>query len=165
MTVHEQVLATVQRLCAARQRFTFTLRDVVDALPELNANTVRTMVSSYCCVNAKRHHAHRQRYFRRAGYGKYELLPEQRTERAPPPRGRKVAALETIHAVISRSDDMYVAECLEVAVVTQGDTLDQTIANLREALDLHLEGEDGKRDAGLVATPRLAITYETVLAG
>jgi predicted RNase H-like HicB family nuclease len=52
---------------------------------------------------------------------------------------------DTIHAVISRSDGMYVAECVEVAVVTQAETQDRTIANLREALDLHLEGEDGRR--------------------
>jgi predicted RNase H-like HicB family nuclease len=162
MTKHEQVLAAAQRLCAARQESTFRLRDVVEALPEMKASTVRTMVNSYCCVNTKRHHAHRQQYFRRAGYGRYELLPEHRTARAPARKARTAAARDTIHAVISRSDDLYVAECLEVAVVTQGDTLDQTIANLREALDLHLEGED---DSGLTAKPRLAVTYETVLAG
>jgi len=36
----------------------------------------------------------------------------------------------------------YVAECLEIAVVTQGDTLDEVVSNLREAVALHLEGED-----------------------
>jgi predicted RNase H-like HicB family nuclease len=28
----------------------------------------------------------------------------------------------------------YVAECLEIAVVTQGDTLDEVVSNLREEL-------------------------------
>jgi predicted RNase H-like HicB family nuclease len=48
----------------------------------------------------------------------------------------------TIKAFISRGEKRYVAECLEIGVVTQGDTLDQTIANLREAVALFLEGED-----------------------
>ena len=42
---------------------------------------------------------------------------------------------ETIHTVISESEGAYVAECLEVAVVTQGDSLDETLRNLREAVD------------------------------
>jgi predicted RNase H-like HicB family nuclease len=36
----------------------------------------------------------------------------------------------------------YVAECLDLPVVTQGVTLDQTLANIREAIELHLEEED-----------------------
>ncbi len=47
-----------------------------------------------------------------------------------------------IHAVIFSSGEHYVANCLEVAVVTQGRTLDETLDNLREAISLHLEGED-----------------------
>ena len=35
----------------------------------------------------------------------------------------------------------YVAEAVHLPVVTQGRTYDETIANLREALSLHLEGE------------------------
>ena len=48
----------------------------------------------------------------------------------------------TVKAVVRRGDTHYVAECLEIAVVTQGKTLDETLANLREAVALHLEGED-----------------------
>jgi len=36
-----------------------------------------------------------------------------------------------IHAVILKSNAWYVAECLEVAVVTQGRTLDETVSNFR----------------------------------
>jgi len=36
----------------------------------------------------------------------------------------------------------YVAECLDLAMVIQGKTLDETVQNLREAILLHLEGED-----------------------
>jgi predicted RNase H-like HicB family nuclease len=49
----------------------------------------------------------------------------------------------TIQAVIYPGDEGgYVAECLNLAVVTQGMTLDETVQNLREAIQLHLEGED-----------------------
>ena len=49
----------------------------------------------------------------------------------------------TISAVIRRGEQSgYVAECVEIPVVTQGATLDETVANLREAVDLQLEGMD-----------------------
>jgi predicted RNase H-like HicB family nuclease len=49
----------------------------------------------------------------------------------------------TIKAAIRRGDQSgYVAECLEIPVVTQGKTLDEVTRNLREAVELHLEGED-----------------------
>jgi len=52
-----------------------------------------------------------------------------------------------------------VAECVEVPVVTQGLTLDETIANLREAVELHLEGED-LAELGLAPQPTLIVTLE-----
>lgn len=49
----------------------------------------------------------------------------------------------TIQAVIYPGDESgYVAECMDLAVVTQGQTLDETVENLREAVQLHLEGKD-----------------------
>ncbi len=49
----------------------------------------------------------------------------------------------TIQAVVYPGDESgYVAECLNLAIVTQGVTLDETIQNLREAIGLHLEGEN-----------------------
>jgi predicted RNase H-like HicB family nuclease len=48
----------------------------------------------------------------------------------------------TVKAIIRKGDTHYVAECLEVPVVTQGKTLDETMANLQEAVALHLEDED-----------------------
>ena len=49
----------------------------------------------------------------------------------------------TIKAVIYPGDEIgYVAECLDLAVVTQGRASDETVQNLREAILLHLEGED-----------------------
>ena len=47
-----------------------------------------------------------------------------------------------INAYICKGEKYYIAECAEISVITQGKTLDETIANLREAVNLHLEGED-----------------------
>ena len=33
----------------------------------------------------------------------------------------------------------FVAECLDLPVVTQGQTLDEVVRNLREAIELHLD--------------------------
>ncbi len=72
----------------------------------------------------------------------------------------------TIKAFIRKGEQYYVAECLEIAVVTQeiavvtqGKTLDETIANLKEAVALHLEGED-LSELGLATNPTLLVTME-----
>ena len=43
---------------------------------------------------------------------------------------------------IFKGEKLYVAECLDLPVVTQAATLDHLTANLKEAIALHLEGED-----------------------
>lgn len=67
---------------------------------------------------------------------------------------------QTIKAVIRAGDDIgYVAECVEIAVVTQGRTLDETVEHLQEATALHLEGEH-LADFGLRDKPTLVLTME-----
>ncbi len=66
----------------------------------------------------------------------------------------------TIKAVIRPGDQSgFVAECLEIPVVTQGATLDEVSANLREAVALHLEGEN-LAEIGLAASPSIIVTFE-----
>ena len=65
----------------------------------------------------------------------------------------------TIKAFIRKGEKYYVAECLEINVVTQGKTLDETIANLKEAVTLHLEGEN-LSELGLAPNPTLLVTIE-----
>ena len=65
----------------------------------------------------------------------------------------------TIKAFIHNGEAYYVAQCLELAVVTQGKTLDETVANLQEAVSLHLEGED-LRELGFAPNPSLLVTLE-----
>jgi predicted RNase H-like HicB family nuclease len=65
-----------------------------------------------------------------------------------------------LHATIYPGDQSgYVAECQEVAVITQGKTLDEVSRNLREAVALYLEDEDPIQ-LGLVAKPSLIVTFE-----
>ncbi len=67
---------------------------------------------------------------------------------------------KTIKAVIREGEDgFYVAECLEIAVVTQGKTLDETAHNLQEAVELFFDGEDPK-EYGFVHNPGLIVTFE-----
>ncbi len=70
-----------------------------------------------------------------------------------------MAKRRTVHAVISQGDRLYVAECLELPVVTQGRTVDETVSNLREAVALHLEDED-LDELGLAASPTISVTLE-----
>ena len=44
--------------------------------------------------------------------------------------------------------------------MTQGASLDETLGNLREAVDLYMSGEDPAR-LGLVPEPRLVMSFET----
>jgi len=43
---------------------------------------------------------------------------------------------------VFRGEKYYVAECIDLPIVTQGKTLDEVVENIREAIELHLEGED-----------------------
>ena len=66
----------------------------------------------------------------------------------------------TIKAIIYRGEESgFVAECADLPVVTQGATLDEVAQNLREAIALHLEGED-LAELGYTANPPIIVSYE-----
>jgi predicted RNase H-like HicB family nuclease len=65
---------------------------------------------------------------------------------------------DAIHALIKADRDGCTAECQEVAVVTQGSTLDGVLRNLRDALTLHLEGVD-LAALGLSEYPRVQLIF------
>lgn len=185
MPIHDEVLRAALRLCRERGEWTFRADEIVRALPHLNESSVRTHVVSRCCTNAPRNHPHKWDYFRRVRRAVYEIRPPYRTERrarvapagargkGPEPAGdalserggryggtRPRALRDTIHAIVERDGGTYVGECVEVAVVSQGRSLDELLANLREAVALHLEGED-PGGLGLTPAPRLSLLYET----
>ena len=131
------------------------------------------------------HHARRWPYFRRLRRGLYQIEPpfrERPAAAAAPHAGAQPSAVprvaetataygdeagdirDTVHAVVTESEGWYVAECLELAVVTQARSFDDLLVNLREALALHLEGEDPAW-LGLSPAPRLSVSYETAPLG
>lgn len=73
-----------------------------------------------------------------------------------------MARQHTIKAVIRKGETQYVAECVEIAVVTQGATIAETLDNLQEAVSLHLEGED-PAEFGLAPDPSILVTMEMEL--
>lgn len=68
----------------------------------------------------------------------------------------------TIKAVIRQGEKQYIAECVEIAVVTQGSSISETLKNLQEAVSLHLEGEN-LAELGLVPNPSILVTMELEL--
>lgn len=142
MKIHEEVLRAARRIGRERGDWRFTTGEIVRALPELNVNSVRTHVISRCCVNAPKNHPHKWDYFQRVHRGVYEILPVVReTQGNWPARGAESASAsaatprrDSVYAVVSRNIRVIVVECREVPVVAQGNSLDEAIANLREAL-------------------------------
>jgi predicted RNase H-like HicB family nuclease len=65
----------------------------------------------------------------------------------------------TIQVRAFQGDRQYVAECLDFAVVTQAPTLDQLAQSIREAIGLHLEGED-LTELGISEDPTVVVTLE-----
>lgn len=65
----------------------------------------------------------------------------------------------TIQVRISKGEQQFVAECLDLPVVTQAPTLDELAQNIREAIHLHLEGED-LADLGFIPNPTILATME-----
>lgn len=77
---------------------------------------------------------------------------------------RTRVAQRTIKAVIRQGEESgYVAECLEIPVVTQGKTLDEVTRNLQEAVALHLADED-LAALGLDSNPTVVVTMELLPA-
>ena len=58
---------------------------------------------------------------------------------------RKIGRMKFTAAVI-HEDPWYVARCLEIEVAGQGTTVDEALANLKEALELYFEGEEMPED-------------------
>jgi len=56
-------------------------------------------------------------------------------------------------AAVTREGRLYVAQCLEVDVASQGETVEAALANLREALELYFEdtGAEAPRPAPIIA--------------
>jgi predicted RNase H-like HicB family nuclease len=47
--------------------------------------------------------------------------------------------VQTFIAVIHKEDNLYVADCPEVGTVSQGNTVEEAIAHLKESTELYLD--------------------------
>ena len=178
MHVHEQVLAAANRIAGQRNDWTFTPEEIIKSLPGLNQSSVRTDIVSRCCVNAPQNHLRKWDYFQRVGRGTYQIRSEYRSaamvttenrlssRRSARPEHRSgpshVPRRDVIHAVVHADQDAFTAACLEIAAVTQGDTLDEVVRNLNEVVALYFEDED-LAQMGFSDHLRLQVIFEAPL--
>ena len=47
--------------------------------------------------------------------------------------------MKLLTAIIQKEEDMYVAKCPELGTISQGRTIEEALANLKEATELYLE--------------------------
>lgn len=62
----------------------------------------------------------------------------------------------TLHFQIERFDDdgiYYVVNGVEIALTTHGETIEETLSNLREAVELYFEGDN------LLGLPHLQVNF------
>jgi predicted RNase H-like HicB family nuclease len=62
------------------------------------------------------------------------ISPTSNTDIYPP-----LAEITSLTAAIHQEEDWFVARCLELDVASQGESLDEALANLREAVALYLD--------------------------
>lgn len=47
--------------------------------------------------------------------------------------------MQTFTAIIHKEDDLFVAECPEIGTISQGESIEEALANLKEATELYLD--------------------------
>lgn len=60
---------------------------------------------------------------------------------------------------IYKGKKYYIAEGVDLPIITQGKTLDEVTANIEEAVALHLEGED-LAELDLASEPSVLVNFE-----
>ena len=63
-------------------------------------------------------------------------------------------------AILEREDDLYVALCPELDIASQGYTVEEATANLKEAVELFLETADPAEVQQRLHDPILVTTFE-----
>ena len=51
--------------------------------------------------------------------------------------------MKKIQCIIYEDNGQFVAHCLNTGVASQGDTYDEAVKNIKEAVELYLEDDDG----------------------
>ena len=62
--------------------------------------------------------------------------------------------MKSFTAIVQKEEDMYVATCPEIGTVSQGDSIEEAIENLKEATELYLEEfpQEGKYKHSFMTT-------------
>lgn len=60
---------------------------------------------------------------------------------------------------VYKEEDSYIAEGVDLSIVTQADDLDELVKNIEEAVALHLEGEN-MADFDYSQKPSILVNYE-----
>lgn len=60
---------------------------------------------------------------------------------------------------VYKGEHSYIAEAVDLGIVTQADDLDQLVKNIEEAVDLHFEGEDMSQ-FDYSSKPSILVNYE-----
>jgi predicted RNase H-like HicB family nuclease len=60
---------------------------------------------------------------------------------------------------VYKEDNSYIAEGIDLSIVTQADNLDQLVKNIEEAVALHFEGEN-VADFDYSQKPSILVNYE-----
>ncbi len=72
-----------------------------------------------------------------------------------------MSIINTFSASIHKENDYYIANCIEVGTVSQGSTIEEALANLKEATELYLEEfPDERRNSSTFIT-----TFNTISNG
>lgn len=54
-----------------------------------------------------------------------------------------------LNYTVEQEDDVFIARCVELDIVTDGLTQDEAVANLKEALDCYFSNPDAQLDSRL----------------
>jgi predicted RNase H-like HicB family nuclease len=76
------------------------------------------------------------------------------------PGRKRPAKVREFTAIFNREGELWVALCPELDVASQGATVDEAEANLREAVEGFLEAADAKEIAHRLAHPVVVRTFE-----
>ncbi|MBW2997392.1 type II toxin-antitoxin system HicB family antitoxin [Candidatus Woesearchaeota archaeon] len=60
--------------------------------------------------------------------------------------------MRTFTAIVNKEEDIYVAKCPEVGTVSQGKTVEEAVANLKEATELYLKEFPSKEGSHPILT-------------
>jgi predicted RNase H-like HicB family nuclease len=70
--------------------------------------------------------------------------------------------METFTAIIQKEEDMYIAKYSEIGTISQGNTIEEAVTNLKEATELYLEEFPVKeKSRPLITTFEITITQDT----